>query len=69
MSVIVRPTEVKEGQAMFLCYLLSNTVAVRIKAYRTEQTASEAHCNLWRSVAVPTVSTAMVGYSLHVFLP
>lgn len=56
-----QPTEVKKGQGMFLCYLLSNVVAARIKASRIEQTAPEAHCNLWRSVAVPTVSTAVVG--------
>lgn len=55
MFVIVMPTEVKKEQAMFLGYLLSNVLAARVKAYRTEQTASAPCCNPGgRGVVVPT---------------
>ena len=68
MFVIVMPTEAKKGQAMFLCYLLSNVVAARVKAYRTEQTASAACCDPGRGVVVPTGSAAVADNLSQVLL-
>lgn len=59
MFVIVTPTEVRKGQAVFLGYLLSNVVAARAKAYRTEQAASAACCKAGRGVVAPTSSVAV----------
>lgn len=68
MFAIVMLREVKKGQAMFLGYLLSNEVAARVKAHRTEQTALLSGCNPGRGVVVPTGSAAVADNPSRVFL-